>query len=589
MKNRVGFVVALVASVVLCCSAWAQPPKVEPPAHDKKTFVGEDGNIYWNKSLPVYISLSSSPDDGQGHVMKRDPEENVKPYYFDTEGTNWIRTRWAVDEQSGKPIYPKTEVLWPVKADGLAPVTKAEFTADGKYVAGEKTYFSGDLKVSLTAKDAVSGTEGIYYSTGSEYQLYEGPVSIDAEREWDLTFYAVDKVGNAEPINDGKSLAGSNGNNFSFIVDKTPPVTSYAISGPNTENIISPSGSIKLSGVDEGAGVNKTFYKFNDNNEKVYSSGLPLSGLKEGDHTVYYKSVDRVKNTEEEKSYNFFLDRSAPEISFSVSGNQFESSSGNLYVSASSQLQLEGTDNKAGVDKVFMKIDGGNYDVYSSPVTSDQAAGKHQLFFYGTDKVENKSVIKSKYYIIDVKAPVIKYAVTGPKYVRHDTLFVNKETYFSISPYEAGNYQSGVNSIQYQYNDGVKIDYEDKFTVPGDGPKTFTMHTADNVGNASEKETVLFIDNVPPVLNYHFSVDKIGQKTVREKNYLIYPREVQLFLGATDNDAGTDKVYYTINEGSRTSYATPVKGMASGNYSIKVESIDMLGNTDTQIIEFSVE
>ena len=588
MKNIAGFTLWM-CSMALSFTVLSQPPKAEQPVHEKKTIVGDDGNIYWNKSLPVYITLSSSPDSNEGHIMKATPEEGVKPYYFDTEGINWIRTRWAVDEESGKTIYPLQEVLWPVNADGMSPVTTAEFIADGKYVVNGKTFFSGDLKVSLSAKDEVSGIENIYYSSGSEFQLYKDPISLDTEREWNLTFYAVDKVGNSESLKDGKSIAGGTGNNFSFSVDKTAPITSLETIDPKIENTLSPKSKINLTSSDEGAGVNKTYYQLDGGKETTYTGSISMYMIPEGDHMISYKSIDHVKNEEQENTYSFFLDRTAPTVDFSVSGAHFESSEGNLYVSSSSQLELTGTDNKAGVNELFMKIDGGLYSLFESPVIADQTPGRHQAFFYGTDKVENKSTVASKSYIIDTKPPVIKYAVSGPKYTRHDTLFVNKTTAFSLNPYEAGDYQSGINSTQYQYDGGSKIEYQDKFSIPGDGALNFTMHAVDNVGNGSEKSLAIFIDNEPPVLNHQFSVDKIGQKTVREKDYLIYPREVQLFLGATDKDSGTDRVYYSINDGQKTLYTKPIKGFSSNNFEVKVESIDMLGNTDTRILEFSVE
>ena len=80
--------------------------------HEKKTIVGENGKIYWNRELPVYITLSSTADAGNGHLLKED-KKSSKPFYLDTEGTNWIRSRWAVDEK-GDIIYPKRDALWPV-------------------------------------------------------------------------------------------------------------------------------------------------------------------------------------------------------------------------------------------------------------------------------------------------------------------------------------------------------------------------------------------------------------------------------------------------------------------------------------------
>jgi len=171
----------------------------DQPQHEQKTYVAENGKIYWNKYLPVYVKLATTSNGGEEHVMKVEPsKEDVEPFYFDTEGPNWIRTRWAVNLETGRTIYPKREILWPVFADGVSPVTSIKYHYTGKHVVKGKVYYSGDLKISLSAKDAVSGIEGTYYSIGNGYKKYDGQITVDTEKDWNFRFYSVDMVGNAE-------------------------------------------------------------------------------------------------------------------------------------------------------------------------------------------------------------------------------------------------------------------------------------------------------------------------------------------------------------------------------------------------------
>ena len=88
--------------------------------------------------------------------------------------------------------------MWPVFADGVSPITKIEYHHTGKHVVNGKIYYSGDLKISLLAKDAVSGIEGTYYSTGNGYKRYDGEIAVDTQKDWNFRFYSVDMVGNAE-------------------------------------------------------------------------------------------------------------------------------------------------------------------------------------------------------------------------------------------------------------------------------------------------------------------------------------------------------------------------------------------------------
>lgn len=165
--------------------------------HEKKTFIADNGKIYWNKNLPVFINLSTS-ENGDGITMKEESKEKMEPFYFDTEGINWIRTRWAVNLETGEAILPKREIMWPILADGKAPVTKIRYHYTGKHVINGKTYYSGDLKISFNSQDAVSGIDAIYYSLGNGFKKYDDEFTIENEDDWNLQFYAVDKVGNVE-------------------------------------------------------------------------------------------------------------------------------------------------------------------------------------------------------------------------------------------------------------------------------------------------------------------------------------------------------------------------------------------------------
>ena len=76
--------------------------------------------LYWNKHLPVYLYLSPNPNGADAHLLKSESMPRyATPFYFDTEGRNFMRTRWAVDPDTKKAIVPQKEVLWEVYADGL--------------------------------------------------------------------------------------------------------------------------------------------------------------------------------------------------------------------------------------------------------------------------------------------------------------------------------------------------------------------------------------------------------------------------------------------------------------------------------------
>ena len=555
------------------------------PEHKKKTFKDENGVIYWNKELPFYVNLSTDPNGSEGITLQTDEKpEKVEAQYFDTEGINWIRTRWKVNSETREYIYPQQEVMWPVNADGLAPETKATFNYAGKHVSNGKVYYSGDLTIDLNADDEVSGVDKTFYSLGDTYKEYNNSIKPDTEKNWKLSFYSVDRVGNIESPNSTDKTS------YNFVIDKTAPTSTHATTGPKSNNILSPKAKVSLSSTDEGAGLDNIYYTVDGGSEKQYSYDLPLSTLSEGDHTITYYGIDEVTNKETVNTFSFYIDRTAPEVAFEVTGDNYSNKSNQLFVSERSSIVLKGTDNKSGVSKVYYKLDNGAYGEYSTSIKTTQTPGVHGVSYYGIDLVENQSAAKRNTYIIDTKAPVIKYNIHGPKYERRDTLFVRDITEFSITPYESGVNQSGVKAIKYRDNGSADKNYEKRFAITGNGNHKFEIDVYDNVNNKSSQVKALFVDNTAPEIHSHFSVDEIGSKTVRKEKYTIYPSEVQLYLAATDANVGTDKIYYSINGGTEKLYGSPISNFkVNKNIEVSVRTIDLLGNESKSTIKFSVE
>ena len=552
--------------------------------HEQHNVVGTEGQIYWNKNLPVYISLLTSPDSKDGMIIKTDPEGKVEPYYFDTEGLNWIRTRWQVDPETREMILPKQEVMWPVIVDGKAPTTSATFSASGKFSRQGVTYYSGDLQVELSAKDATSGVESIFYSLGNDFQTYSNAFAIDGEKSWELKYYAVDKVGNySQPQESDNSLVN-------FEIDKTAPTTELTTEGPRTLNILSSKSSLLLTSSDSKSGVKRIRYTLAKQATKTYTQPIGLSSLSDGFHQLEYNATDNVTNQEEPNVFVFYLDRIAPEISVEVEGDMFESENGTTFVSERAKLKLNSSDNQAGVDLVNYKVDSEEYQVFRTPVGTNLKQGVHSISYYGNDKVENTSKTATFRYTVDTDAPKISYKVDGPSYVRHDTLFVRSTSKFNVTSVDNGSYQSGVKTTQYSFGSKTDVAYAGAFSIETDGLTSLTLNSSDNVNNESELNQVVFVDNQAPAINHTFSVDKIGQKVVRENQYTIYPYDVQLYLAAMDEHVGSKNIYYQIGDGIEKKYVAPISGFKAGaNVELKVRSVDLLGNESSTVIVFATE
>ena len=563
------------AFLISATSLMAQEPA--QPTHEKRVYVN-DGNTYVQKSLPLYFMFSTSKGGTQYPLTSKASENYADPMYLDTEGVNYMRSKWAVDPESRKIKSPKEEVLYELYADGLAPRTSLKFSGAAIY-RSDRVYYGPGLQFTLTSKDGVSGVENTFYALGGSWTNYGGTVNAAIEGENALYYYANDNVGNAEKTKSS-----------SFVVDLSTPTSNHAIVGiVHNSNIIAPSTTFDLSQSDNLSGVNRTMYSFDDGSDKKQYGNVGVSHLKDGDHTIYYYSVDNVKNTETKKSFSFYLDKIAPEVSIAINGDQHQGSK-YLFVSNRTTVNLSATDNKAGVNKIYYRMDGGERNDFSSDFKYPDANGVHTIKFDATDNVQNLAANKYKTVYLDNKAPQTGITYGNPQFFNRDTLFVNKDTKVSL---KARDYQSGVKQIQYSVDGGGYQNYS-QFTVPSEGYHTIKFKTTDNVNNIeTEKTSNVYVDNTAPVIYHNFSIESIGNKN----GMSIYPNYSRLYLGATDDHVGVKSIKYSINDGALTLYSSAsTLDISEKNrflkknvkYTFKIVVEDMLGNTTEKTIEFYV-
>ena len=140
--------------------------------------------------------------------------------YLDTEGINYMRSRYAVDPETKKIIRPQQEVMYELYADGLAPITRLKYGGAPRY-RSDRLYFGKGLTYTLTSKDGVSGVEKIHSAVNSTtWSDYSATSNLDTEGEFALSWYANDNVGNAEKLKGDK-----------FVVDLSAPTSTHSIVG----------------------------------------------------------------------------------------------------------------------------------------------------------------------------------------------------------------------------------------------------------------------------------------------------------------------------------------------------------------------
>jgi len=574
MKKQ--YVLGLLISSVFSTSVWAQSPAAK--THEKKV-ITKDGKTFVQKSLPLYLSFSTSPD-GEKHTLTSEiTQEYANPMYLDTEGVNYIRSHWAVDQTTLRTIEPKVEIKYELYADGLAPQSSLSLSGAPQYSSSGVLYFGKGLSASLSARDGVSGVEAINYSlNGSAYSGYTNSMNLSKEGANTLYYYAYDYVGNAE-----------NSISKDFTIDLSNPSSNHSIEGISYKgNILAPSTKFSLSSNDNLSGVNNTRYNFDGSGNRVYYSNISLSSLGDGEHTLNYYSTDNVKNAESAKSFSFYLDKIAPEPTHSVNGDQYQ---GNyLYVSPRTNMSLASSDNHAGVKNIEYRIDNDNYGTYSAAFKVPDVSGVHTIRYRSTDNVENRSSSESRPVYMDNTAPSTGINYGSPQFFDRDTLFINEDTKISLRKSDA---HSGLLKTEYKVDGGTLKNYE-VFTIPSEGNHVVAFFSTDRVNNKeAQKESKVFVDNTGPEIYINFSIEKIGAK----EGLPIYPNYTRLYIGATDKHCGTEEILYSINGEALRAYSSPrsldiseVDLLKSAKkYSVKVIAKDKLGNSSEKTVEFFIE
>ncbi len=582
--KKLRFTGIIIITQILCLTALKAQTQIIP---EKTSYEDSTNLLYWNKDLPVYLHLSSKPDEKGDLVKSKISAKYTNPFYFDTEGINYMRTKYAVDTATRNTINPHIEILWEVYADGTAPLTKSHFTGAKKYVFKGKTYYGKGLKISLNAKDAGSGVKNIYYSVNSApYKKYETELIPNPNDEiCELKYYATDNTGNVEDLKKNK---------ITFFIDEDAPETFHNITGIDLErSIIALNTKIYLDASDAKSGIKATYYKFDEGPYIPYNGNiLPLKQLSEDNHVLTYYSEDKVGNKETPKTFKFFLDKSAPILTSDVLGDRFIVNN-KIYFSGRTKLKLTAVDNKSGVKEVKFAIDGSEFKKYDQPFYLPKKPGFHIVKYYAIDRMNNNTGIGGSNYknykystkkiYVDLVGPSLNHSFTGKRFYTRDTVFLGKKSKIKLSAVDT---ESGLQYISYSLDGEQKETmYKGPFTVSGNGKHMIEYFGYDNVNNRNIGRFYVIVDENPPEPNYTFSV-----KPYRTEDGLnVYPSYVMVYLSGADQMTGTEQIYYSVNGSIEKLYTVPVSGFKKGKNNLKFKTVDKLGNEKYDEVNFFIE
>src|SRR5205807_1060792 len=417
-----------------------------------------------------------------------------------------------------------------VSVDVTPPATASSLAG----TAGANGWYTSSVTVSLTATDATSGVAVVNYRIDSgSWLVYAGPILLGEGRHL-LEYRASDVAGNLETIR-ARSIA----------VDSSPPVSSVSLSGTQGANgWYVTEVSATLTATDATSGVAIIDYRIDGGPWATYSGAVTLA---DGRHVLEFHATDQAGNIELTQSASVLVEPThtttirintvAPITTASVSGMV---GANGWYISSVS-VTLNASDGDGGVSRIFYRLDGGSWTVYSGALVLGD--GRRVLDYYATDRSGNLEPAHTKTFSIDTAPPVAWASLLGT--VGANAWYVSNVTV----TLDASDATSGVAGIRYRIDGGPWQPYGSPFML-GAGRHSVDVFAFDAAGLWSLSSTTkIDIDVVGPT-----TVD--GVSGIAGENGW-YVSDATVTLTASDSGSGVASTAYRLDGGAWIPYASP--------------------------------
>ncbi len=346
-----------------------------------------------------------------------------------------------------------------VSIDKTAP--KISAAADRE--ANDNGWYNGDVTVSFTASDALSGIEGnpgsktlgegagqsasatVTDAAGNSASAKVEGINVDktAPRltgtpsatgwshgdvtvKWEASDALSGLVGAvpADSVVDGEgdnlsataSVSDKAGNTTATTVngikiDRTAPSTSVSVPAPLATGWYDKDVEVTLTGVDSLSGVAKTYYSVDDGTAKEYTGAFTHS-LK-GEHTITFWSVDVAGNTEDKTapghSITLKLDGTPPTTTISLPA---AFSTG--WYADKVTVAFAANDGESGVAETYYSVDGGEAQLYDGTF-EHTLDGTHTITFWSVDDAGNVEDKTNPANTVEIKVDTGVPTITGSR------------------------------------------------------------------------------------------------------------------------------------------------------------------------------
>lgn len=161
----------------------------------------KNDRLYINKHLPLYLWVSSDPDNRENLVLLDATQNNryANPFFTDTEGFNTIYPNYGVKRLSRDRLIYTRRHIYRVYSDGMAPVSSYQLYNSRRSYKNGKLYYYPGVKIKISAVDGMSGVKKTYFKINDKpYTEYSEPIELKNDGKYSLMFYSEDYTANKE-------------------------------------------------------------------------------------------------------------------------------------------------------------------------------------------------------------------------------------------------------------------------------------------------------------------------------------------------------------------------------------------------------
>jgi predicted GH43/DUF377 family glycosyl hydrolase len=441
----------------------------------------------------------------------------------------------------------------------------------------------GGVNVTADATLAICDESGTPFASFTIPSLDSGKVSARFTAAWTSPAVPGTHLVSADvDYYDNVAEWDETNNVYTWTIDVVAgPVTSLSVGSPSHVSpalvmYVKSSTPLDLSVLDQGgSGINHTWYRTDNLTWIDYSAPFFLSG--EGDHYVEWYSEDNVGNVENVSRRVLRVDDTPPATALSIGEPKY--TLGGNFVTSFTPLALHADDGgvmPVGTDYTEYRVEGGNWNTYSSPLFLT-TEGIHTLEFHSYDLLANPEPVHSIQVVVDDTPPTTMVGVGEPEYQAAD-LYVTSSTGINLTSTDGGAIPVGLGRTEYRVDGGGWFIYAHDITLSGaDGPRTIQYRSVDLLGNIEIVRSIrVVLDNTPPTTTISPAAGP-------------FAADMWFNLTTTDSGCGVAAMEYKIDSEQWRFYEGNFT-VQTGLHTIWFKSTDNLGNRETpKSLEVDIE